>query len=191
MTSKKEKYSVKIPTDTSILYCEKKRLLIVIGPLNRKSLKLKLKLLINEEKKILKVSSIPFSSVSNSEKKKLKILRGTTVSLIKQVLIETSTLILQKLKLHGMGYRVSFAETLKENAFAFKLGHSHLIFFKLFSGLSASCLSRTKLSIFGTSYQDVTQIAAFIRSARSPEPYKGKGVLYENEKVILKEGKKV
>nr|YP_010516729.1 ribosomal protein L6 [Haslea karadagensis]UXN44272.1 ribosomal protein L6 [Haslea karadagensis]UXN44353.1 ribosomal protein L6 [Haslea karadagensis] len=177
--------------DTSVFYCEKKKFLTVVGPFNRKSLKLKLKLLINEKKKILKVSSIPFFSVSNSEKKKLKTLRGTIVSLIKQILIETSTLILQKLKLHGMGYRVFFAENLKENALVFKLGYSHSVFFKLSSGLLASCFSRTQFSIFGTSYQDVTQLAAFIRSTRTPEPYKGKGVLYENEKVTLKEGKKV
>nr|YP_009687996.1 ribosomal protein L6 [Haslea nusantara]QDX17593.1 ribosomal protein L6 [Haslea nusantara] len=191
MTKKKEKYIVKIPIDTSVLYCEKKKLLTVIGPTNRKSLKLKLKILIQKKTKILKVSSIPFFSMSNSEKKKLKTLRGTTIALIKQLLIETSTLISQKLRLHGMGYRVSFAERLTEDALAFKLGHSHPIFFKLSSNLAASCFSRTKLSIFGTSYQDVTQMAAFIRSSRSPEPYKGKGVLYENETVVLKEGKKV
>lgn len=191
MNSQQKKYIIKIPDDTSVLYCEKKQILTLIGPLKRKSISLKLKLLINEQKKLLKVSSLPFSSISNSERKKIKILRGTTIALIKQLLIETSTLISQKLKLHGMGYRVSPAEVLKDDVLSFKLGHSHSIFLKMSNGLSAFCLSRTKLCIFGHSYQDVTQIAAFIRSCRSPEPYKGKGVLYEDETVILKEGKKV
>nr|YP_010516643.1 ribosomal protein L6 [Haslea pseudostrearia]UXN44186.1 ribosomal protein L6 [Haslea pseudostrearia] len=191
MSGKKEKYIVKIPNDTSILYCEKKRILTFLGPLERKSLKLKLKILINQEKKILKVSSLTFSPISNSERKQLRMLRGTTVALIKQLLTETSTLISQKLKLHGMGYRVSSEKIFNNDVLTFKLGHSHLVFFTMSNGLSASCLSKTKLCIFGNSYQDVTQIAAFIRSARKPEPYKGKGVLYDGETIVLKEGKKV
>lgn len=188
---KKEKYLIKIPNDTSVLYCEKTRILTFLGPLNCKSIKLKLKILINKEKNFLKVSSSTFSSISNSEKKQIKTIRGTTVALVKQLLIETSTLISQKLRLHGMGYRVSSTEILDNDVLTFKLGHSHLVFFKMSEGLSASCLSKTKLCIFGNSYQDVTQTAAFIRSTRKPEPYKGKGVLYENEKVVLREGKKV
>ena len=49
----------------------------------------------------------------------------------------------------------------------------------------------TKLFIYGNSYRNVTQTAALIRSYKKPEPYKGKGILYETEKIVLKEGKKV
>ena len=187
----KNKYIVKIPEDTSLVYCEQKKILTLLGPFKQKSMKLKLKILLNDKKKIIKVSPFMFSSVSNSERKKIKVIRGTTVALIKQLLIETSTLISQKLKLHGMGYRVFPAEILNGTVLTFKLGHSHLIHFKMLVGLSVFCFNRTKLCIFGDSYQDVTQIAASIRLCRSPEPYKGKGVLYEGEKIVLKEGKKV
>ena len=191
MIGTKENYIVKIPLDTSVLYCEKKGILTILGPLERKSIKLQLRVLVNNKKNFLKVSSSTFSSISNSEKKRLKTIRGTTVALLKQLLIETSTLISMKLKLHGMGYRVSSTDVSTRNILTFKLGYSHLIFLKMSEGLSVSCFSRTKLCILGNSYQNVTQIAAYIRSIRSPEPYKGKGVLYEDEKVLLKEGKKV
>ena len=48
----------------------------------------------------------------------------------------------------------------------------------------------TRLFIYGSSYQKVTQTASSIRSYKKPEPYKNKGILYEAEKIILKEGKK-
>lgn len=191
MTSKKEKYTIKIPKDTTILYCEKQKILTLVGPAQRKSIKPQLKLLFNKEQNLLKVSSKTFVAISNNDKKNIKTIRGTTVALIKQLLIETSTLISQKLRLHGMGYRVSLAEILSDKVLTFKLGHSHLIFFKVPAGLSIFCFSRTKLCLFGHSYQDIKQTAAFIRSCRSPEPYKGKGVLYDEEKITLKEGKKV
>lgn len=191
MSAKKEKYIVKIPSDTSVLYCTKKRILTFLGPLRRKSIKLKLRIVINEQKNILKVSALSFSSISTSARKQIKTIRGTTVALIRQLLVETSTLISQKLKLHGMGYRVSAVEIFDRDILTFKLGHSHSIFFKMLKGLSALCFSKTKFCISGSSYQDVTQIAAFVRSARYPEPYKGKGVLYDDEKILLKEGKKV
>lgn len=190
MIIQNKKYIVKIPTDTSVLYCEKKKVLTILGPLKKKSLKLKLKLCINNKKKMLSVSSDFFSSVSNYEKKNIKAVRGSTVALIKQILVETSTLISQKLKLHGMGYRVSLHET-NDSVLIFKLGYSHLIFIRFKTQVSVSCLSKTKFCLFGHSYTDINQMSAFIRSCRTPEPYKGKGVLFNDEIVVLKEGKKV
>ena len=57
--------------------------------------------------------------------------------------------------------------------------------------LKIFCLKTNKLFIIGYSYWFVTQVAAVIRSYKTPEPYKGKGMLYTTEKVVLKEGKKV
>ena len=73
----------------------------------------------------------------------------------------------------------------------FKLGYSHQIFFKIPRNLNVFCLKSTKLFVSGLSNSYVNQIAALIRSYKTPEPYKGKGILYENEKIILKEGKKI
>ena len=57
--------------------------------------------------------------------------------------------------------------------------------------LNAFCLKSDKLYIIGNTSVYLTQIAALIRSYKSPEPYKGKGILYTSEKIALKEGKKI
>jgi large subunit ribosomal protein L6 len=57
--------------------------------------------------------------------------------------------------------------------------------------LKIFCLKSNKLFILGNSYLFVTQIAALIKSYKTPEPYKGKGILYATEKISLKEGKKI
>lgn len=73
----------------------------------------------------------------------------------------------------------------------FKLGYSHMIYFKIPINLKIYCLKANKLFILGDSYLFVTQIASLIRSYKVPEPYKGKGIVYTTEKIILKEGKKL
>jgi len=187
-----KKFTIKIPSDIKIIYSYQKQIIIFIGPLKQKSLKLKTKLLILRNEKIIKVSDIPTSKkISNNEKKNLKSIQGTTVALIKQLIIETSTIIYQKLKFIGVGYRTSPVDKFKNKLVMFKLGYSHLIYFKIPKEIQISCLKLTKLFIFGNSYADVNQTASLIRSYKHPEPYKGKGILYENEKIMLKDGKKV
>ena len=73
----------------------------------------------------------------------------------------------------------------------FKLGFSHQIYFKISNTLNVFCLKATTIFVCGNSYQEISQICASIRSCKYPEPYKGKGILYENEKISIKEGKKV
>ena len=64
-----KKYSIKIPNNNIVLYNNKKNILTIIGPLNKKSLKLKLKIKIFENKKTILVLSTPLTSLSNNEKK--------------------------------------------------------------------------------------------------------------------------
>ena len=118
-------------------------------------------------------------------------LQGTALALIKQAVIETSYLLYTKLKFVGIGYRALPIDQLDDKLLSFKLGYSHSIFFKPTSDTNIFCLKRTKLFVWGNSYKDITKIASKIRSYKKPEPYKGKGILYENEKIKLKEGKKV
>ena len=186
-----KRYNIKIPNDVVVIYSKKHRLLTLSGPLKTKSLKLKVQVFINQKKKIINISPITFSQISNIEKKKVKMLQNTAAAQIKYMLIESSILIYQKLKIIGVGYRTEFAENFNKNLLSFKLGYSHAIYVKTFENLTIKCLTRTKLCIFGTSYQEVSQFAALIRSTKTPEPYKGKGILYENEIVKIKEGKKV
>ena len=191
MTNQTQKFNVKIPTDVTVVYSEKRQVITLIGPLKQKSIKLKLKVFVDETKKIISVSPLTFSPISNKERKKIKTLRNTTIALLKHTIIETSIVVYKKLKINGVGYRAFFTESLNNTLLSLKLGYSHFIYFKIPTSLTITCPSKTKLCIFGNSYQDVSQVSALIRANKRPEPYKGKGILYEDEVVTLKEGKKV
>lgn len=186
-----KKYSLKIPNDISIIYCNKKRILTFINSNNYKSLKLKVNIFINDSEKIIKVSSIPFYDISNNEKKKIKAIQGTTVALLKQMLIEISTTIYKKLKIIGVSYRAVIEESFNNQLLLLKLGFSHLVYFRISKNLSLFCKKRTQLFISGNSFQNVNHVSSLIRKLKKPEPYKGKGILYNNEKIIIKTGKKI
>ena len=182
---------IKIPNDISLIYCNNKKIIIFLGLNQRKSLKLKLKLLISKCKKLIKVTLVPFYEISNTEKKNLKSLQGTTIALLKQLIIETSTTLYQKLKLVGIGYRSFSVENFENRLVSFKMGFSHLVYYKIPAKINFFCKKNTQLFLLGNSYQHLTQIASSFRSIKKPEPYKGKGILYSNETIILKKGKKI
>lgn len=92
----------------------------------------------------------------------------------------------RKLLLVGVGYRVQ----IKGNILIFSLGHSHPVEYRLPTGMTAESSSPTELTIAGIDKQKVGQVAAELRAFRPPEPYKGKGVRYAHEVVIIKETKK-
>ena len=185
-----KKYSIKIPKNNTVLYNTQKNIITVIGPLAKKSLKLKLKIKIFDNKKIIHVLPTPITKLSNNSEKKINSLKGTTAALIKQLLLETSYMLYKKLKFVGVGYRVFEIESFKDKLLMLKLGYSHSIFSKTSKDLNIFCLKLTKLFIYGNSYHNVTQAASSIKSHKTPEPYKGKGILYDNEIVTLKKGKK-
>lgn len=91
-----------------------------------------------------------------------------------------------KLLLVGVGYKAQ----LKGKSLALSLGFSHPVEFEIPAGLTIETPIQTEIYIRGANKELVGQVAAKIRKLRSPEPYKGKGVRYANEKIILKETKK-
>ncbi len=92
----------------------------------------------------------------------------------------------KKLELVGVGYRAQAqGQKLK-----LSLGFSHDVDYEIPEGVKAECPSQTEIIISGIDKQKVGQVAAEIRSYRTPEPYKGKGVRYEGEYIFRKEGKK-
>lgn len=187
-----KKYWIKIPNDVNVLYCSLKKILVFSGPLLQcKSLKLSVKPLILESKRIIKISSLPFVKLSNSKLKSVRAIQGTTCALIKQLLIETTTMLYEKLKFVGVGYRLVPVESFENQLILLRLGFSHLFYFKIPSDLKIFYKKRVQLFISGSSYQFVTQFSSKIRALKKPEPYKGKGILYENEKITLKKGKKI
>ena len=186
-----KRHIIKIPKNVSIYYCDTKRIIIFANLFTQKALKLKTRLIIEKEERIIKITRMPFFEISNNEKKKLKAVQGTQVSLLKQMLLDISLLFCKKLNLIGVGFRVSALKILDLNLLYFKLGYSHSIYFKVPKNIKTFCLKANKLFILGYSYSFLTQIAALIRSYKVPEPYKGKGILHTTEKITLKEGKKV
>jgi large subunit ribosomal protein L6 len=187
----KKKYIIKIPKNINIIYCDKKNIITFVGPLQTKSLKLEVKIFLIPESQLIIVSQIPALDTSAVGLKNAKKLQGTTVSKIKQILIETTYTLYAKLNLVGVGYRVFSHEKLS-NQIYLKLGYSHLIYFKIPSDLNSFCQKFTKLFLFGNcSFDSLTRTAAQIRHCKLPEPYKGKGILYDQEKVTLKKGKKI
>ena len=187
----KKRYTVKIPKNINVVYCNKKNILIFIGPLQTKSIKLNVKIFLIPESQLIVVTQIPLSNISAVSLKNAKKLQGTIVSKIKQVIIEVTYTLYNKLNLVGVGYRV-FAHEKIPNQIYFKLGYSHLVYFKIPNDLNSFCQKFTKLFLFGNcSFNLLTHTAAQIRSCKLPEPYKGKGILYNQEKIVLKKGKKI
>ena len=92
----------------------------------------------------------------------------------------------KKLQLIGVGYRAALQGT----ALKLQLGFSHDVIHEMPAGVKAETPSQTEIVIKGSDKQKVGQVAAEIRAYRPPEPYKGKGVRYLGETVILKETKK-
>jgi large subunit ribosomal protein L6 len=189
---KNNKDILRIPQDVSLIFCAKQKILTANGPLRNKSMKLKLKIAIDPSRKTVSVSSMPLFRASNAEKKRINMLKKTTLAQIKYLFIESSIMIYQKLKIIGVGFRADFATTiLEKKILIFKLGLSHLTFVKIPLGLRVEGLTKTKFCICGNSYDEVTKFSASLRAQKRPEPYKGKGILYENEIIALKEGKKI
>ena len=136
------------------------------------------------------VSPLPFYPISNAEKKRINALRASIIAQIKHLFIETSLTIFQKLKVVGVGYRIESLDDVEKNLLTLKLGYSHHYYVKVPNNLEVNCFTKTKLSIFGNSYYEISELAAKIREKKLPEPYKGKGIRYADEYILRKEGKK-
>ena len=111
---------------------------------------------------------------------------GTMRALVNNMVIGVSQGFEKRLQLIGVGYRAQ-AQGQKLNL---SLGFSHPIEFSVPSGIVVETPSQTEILIKGSDKQQVGEVAAKIRAYRPPEPYKGKGVRYVDEYVVMKEAKK-
>ncbi|AWD32782.1 50S ribosomal protein L6 [Candidatus Kinetoplastibacterium sorsogonicusi] len=111
---------------------------------------------------------------------------GTLSALISNMVKGVSKGFERKLLLVGVGFRA----TILGNSIKLQLGYSHDINYQLPVGIVAECPSQTEIILKGADKQVVGQAAAKIRAYRPPEQYKGKGVRYSDEHVIIKETKK-
>ncbi len=111
---------------------------------------------------------------------------GTTRALLANMVVGVTDGFERKLELSGIGYRAQ-AQAGKLNL---TLGFSHPVVYEVPKDVSVETPSQTEVVVKGTDKQRVGQVAAEIRRFRPPEPYKGKGVRYADERVVLKEAKK-
>jgi large subunit ribosomal protein L6 len=123
---------------------------------------------------------------ARSGAKAARALAGTTRALVNNMVIGVSEGFVKRLTIQGVGYRAQ-AQGSKLNL---QLGFSHPVEYDVPEGIEAQTPSQTEIVLTGVDKQLVGQVAAEIRSFRPPEPYKGKGVRYSDERVRRKEAKK-
>ena len=111
---------------------------------------------------------------------------GTIRSVLQNMVTGVSTGFIKKLVLVGVGYRAK----VQGASLDLSLGFSHPVVVPMPKGVTVETPSNTEIVLKGADKHLIAQVAANIRKLRSPEPYKGKGIRYENEQIILKEGKK-
>ena len=121
-----------------------------------------------------------------SQSKHARNMWGTSRSLIDSLIQGVNEGYTYNLEITGVGYRAA----VEGNALALQLGLSHDVRYPIPEGISIKCERPTAIAITGADKQQVGQVAAEIRAYRPPEPYKGKGIRYENEYILRKEGKK-
>ena len=113
-------------------------------------------------------------------------LAGTTRALVNNIVTGVSKGFEKKLTLVGVGYRAQ----VQCDKLNLSLGFSHPVVYQLPKGVQAETPSQTEIVIKGIDKQQIGQVAAEVRAFRAPEPYKGKGVRYADERVVIKETKK-
>lgn len=109
---------------------------------------------------------------------------GLMRALINNMVVGVTSGFSKKLEINGVGFRV--AQTGSE--LKFNLGFSHDVFYKIPEGVTAT-IEQNTITISGIDRQKVGQVSAEIRALKKPEPYKGKGIKYSDERILRKSGK--
>ena len=145
-----------------------------------------LKQRLNNQHVDVKVEDGHIAFAVKNDSREANALSGTFRALIANMVKGVSEGFEKKLQLVGVGYRAQAQGKVLNLA----LGYSHPIVYNLPEGITAQTPSQTEIVISGADRQKVGQVAAEVRAFRAPEPYKGKGVRYADETIILKETKK-
>ena len=126
------------------------------------------------------------SFVPVNESREANAMSGTMRQLVNNMVVGVSKGFEKKLTLIGVGYKAQAAGA-KLNL---SVGYSHPVDVQMPAGITVATPAPTEIVVKGADRQRVGQIAAEIRAIRPPEPYKGKGIRYADEKVVIKETKK-
>lgn len=119
-----------------------------------------------------------------NDEPKIRAKHGLMRALLANLVTGVTTGFSKKLEINGVGFRVA----LTGNVLKFQLGFSHEVVFTLPEGVTA-VVEQNTITVSGISKQAVGQAAAEIRALKKPEPYKGKGIKYADERIIRKSGK--
>jgi large subunit ribosomal protein L6 len=171
------KYPVEIPAGVQVAIAG--RMLTAKGKLGE----LKLELTDNVDAKVEgnKVSVAPRGNSTPA-----RMMWGTTRALVANMVQGVSVGYTRSMEITGTGYRAA----VNGKNLVINLGFSHDVVFPIPDGITITCERPTAIKVSGVDKRQVGQVASEIRSWRPPEPYKGKGVKYDNETILRKEGKK-
>ncbi len=150
----------------------------VKGPKGELSQKINPRIKMSEENGVIKVER-------PSDEKEDRSLHGLSRTLINNMVVGTTKGFEKKLEINGTGYRAQK----NGNKLVLNVGYSHPVEFTEGDGITFDVPAPNKITVMGIDKQRVGQIAAEIREVRPPEPYKGKGIKYDYETIIRKEGK--
>jgi large subunit ribosomal protein L6 len=171
------KYPVPVPDKVQVTL--DKGNLTVKGPLGTLSQPI-------DRQVVVKVENNQVTFAAADESKAANAMSGTLRATVANMVHGVKDGFSKKLTLVGVGYRAQ-AQGQKLNL---SLGFSHPIVYSLPEGVKAETPTQTEILIKGVDRQKVGQVAAEVRGYKPPEPYKGKGVRYADEKVVIKETKK-
>ena len=133
-----------------------------------------------------KVQSGEIKVDPRSETKRARAMWGTYRSLLANIMTGVTKGFERKLEISGVGYRAA----VQGKNLQIALGYSHDVVYPIPEGIAIATPRPVEIVISGSDKQKVGQVAAEIREYRPPEPYKGKGIKYADERIFRKEGKK-
>ena len=171
------KYPVKVPSGVTITLED--RTIVAKGKLGELRLPL-------TEKVDITVENGEVAVAPRGGDREARTMWGTTRSLINSMLTGVSRGFTKSMEINGTGYRAA----VQGKELVLSLGYSHEIRYAIPEGIKITTERPTAIKVEGADKQRVGQVAAEIRAYRGPEPYKGKGIKYDNETILRKEGKK-
>lgn len=175
--SRVAKNPVAIPAKVEVILSPES--ISVSGPLGKLSHPLTADVSLNREGDVI-------TFVASNDSQHSRAMSGTLRALVANMVQGVSEGFVRKLTLVGVGYKAQAQGAILN----LELGYSHSITHKMPAGITVETPSQTEIVLKGADKQVIGQVAAQIRAYRSPEPYKGKGVRYADEVVVIKETKK-
>lgn len=153
---------IKVPNSVKIFHCfkDKQHILIIKGPLGQLSIK-------------------NIKSLRNKNKLFIRLLEKAFIGVVSGFVC--------RLRFVGVGLRV---DSFTKESFFLKLGRSYLVKISIPKGISVTFPKKGIINIFGIDHQKLMSFAAFVRRQRAPDSYKGQGIRFKRELILLKEGKK-